>query len=149
MNQHHRKWIWSAVVLQVLGLIYDVGWHALNPEFVAQTRGEMVSHLSTVHVPYYAGVAAILVTTGRALAQNRHAHTAATAAAFAGALLAAGGEFWHAYTHLQLSTEAAFGAAMLSIGGLAIVIAALLIAGRRERSAALEEAPHTQHRRAA
>lgn len=68
VNMKHRsgplKWIWAALSVQLFGLAFDAVWHGLlNPDFEAVTVAEMVTHLSTVHLPIYIGVLSVLVTT--------------------------------------------------------------------------------------
>jgi hypothetical protein len=131
-----RAWVWLAVVVQIAGLAFDALWHGLlHPEFEATSVPEMVAHLSTVHLPIYLGVLAVLVTTTWALADGLRRGRAGIAlpVAFAGALLAATGEAWHAYTHLQLRTHGGPLAAATSALGLVIVIVAVWRSGRGAR----------------
>jgi hypothetical protein len=131
-----RAWVWLAVLIQIAGLMFDVLWHGLlHPGFEATSVPEMVAHLSTVHLPIYLGVLAVLVTTTWALVDGpRHGRAGiALSVAFAGALLAVTGEAWHAYTHLQLSTHGGPLAAATSALGLVVVIVAVWRAGRGGR----------------
>lgn len=103
-----RMWIWAALTVQLFGLVFDAVWHGLlNPDFEAATISQMVTHLSTVHLPIYIGVLSVLVSTAWALVDQmrRSKIGVALPVAFAGALVSTAGESWHAYTHLQLSTH--------------------------------------------
>ena len=137
-----RKWIWAAVVLQAIGYSIDVAWHALvHPEAEPATVPEMARHLATVHLPLYIGAVCVLLATGIALfrRERRSPGSAAARAAFAGALLSAGAELWHAYSHLRLDTAHAFLPGILSVVGFLIVVVSLSItswADRRRRGAA-------------
>ena len=131
-----RAWIWLAVLVQIAGLAFDGLWHGLlHPRFEATSVPEMVAHLSTVHLPIYVGVLAVLVTTTWALVDGLRRERAgiALSVAFSGALLAATGEAWHAYTHLQLRTHGGQLAAATSALGLVIVIVAVWRSGRGAR----------------
>ena len=133
------KWIWAALAVQLCGLAYDAVWHGLlHPEFEAKTVDEMVSHLTTVHLPIYIGVLSVLVTTARALIDQigRSKTGVALPVAFAGALVSTAGEIWHAYTHLQLSTHSGPIAGMTAVFGFIVVVTALLLAGRSDRRGA-------------
>jgi hypothetical protein len=136
-----RTWIRVAVAIQILGTLFDFGWHALNRDFEAKTVGEMVAHLSTVHLPIYIGVVSVLLTTAWALLeQMRQSRTGvALPVAFAGALVSTAGEAWHAYSHLQLTTHSGPIAAATAGFGLLVVITALWLDGRRERRRAAGE----------
>jgi hypothetical protein len=70
----------------------------LNPSFEATTFGQMVTHLSTVHLPIYIGVVGVLLTTSWTLVNQMRRSKVGIAlpAAFVGALLSAAGEGWHA-----------------------------------------------------
>jgi hypothetical protein len=136
-----RTWIWVAVAIQLLGTVFDFGWHALNLDFKAETVGEMVAHLTTVHLPIYLGVVSVLLTTAWALLeQMRRSRTGlALPIAFAGALVATAGEAWHAYSHLQLTTHSGPIAAATAYFGLMVVIAALWLERRQGRRRAAGE----------
>jgi hypothetical protein len=70
-QQRALRWVWAAVVVQIVGLAFDAIWHGLlNPAFEAATVGEMVRHLGTVHLPIYIGVTAVFVTTAWALVER-------------------------------------------------------------------------------
>ena len=116
-------------------MLFDIVWHAVHPSFEAVTVREMVVHLSTVHLPIYVGSLGVLVTTAWALADQRRRRRRGFAlpVAFMGALVSVGGEAWHAYTHLQLSTHGGPVAAATSFCGFLVVVAALYVSGRRER----------------
>jgi hypothetical protein len=128
-----RAWIWLAVLVQIVGLGFDGLWHGLlHPGFAPTSVPEMVAHLSTVHLPIYVGVLAVLVTTMWALVDGLRRERAGIAlpVAFAGGLLAATGEAWHAYTHLRLRTHGGPLAAGTAALGLLIVIVAVWRSGR-------------------
>jgi hypothetical protein len=130
-----------AIALQVTGLAFDAVWHGLlRPDFEATTVEEMAFHLATVHLPLYLGVLAVLATTTWALVErtNRIGPGIALPVAFTGALVAAAGEVWHAYTHLQLSTHAGPIAGGLAVFGLVVVVVASWFAGRGERRRAAD-----------
>jgi hypothetical protein len=131
-----RKWIWLAVSVQILGLLFDFLWHGLNPTFAASTVNAMARHLRTVHLVVYIGVASVLLTTTWAtLDQMRHGNVSRVLRlAFTGAVISAVGEAWHAYVHLRLSTHSGPIAEAVSFLGLIIVIVALWRAGRDNRS---------------
>jgi hypothetical protein len=130
-----RNLIWAALGVELAGQAFDIAWHALNPDFNATTVREMAWHLGTVHFPIYAGVACVLFATARALVDGirRSRVGVALPIAFIGALVSAGGESWHAYEHLQLSTHAGPIAAAVSFGGFVVVVAALWSSRYRER----------------
>lgn len=127
-----RAWIWTAVAIQAAGLVFDVGWHGLNRSFDPVTVPEMLRHLATVHLPIYIGAVNVFLTTAWALIDRmrRSGRGAALPIAFAGACLSLGGEAWHAYHHLQLSTHGGAIAGMTSFVGLVVVVGALLASGR-------------------
>ena len=130
-----RAWIWAALVLYWVGVAYDIAWHGfIEPGFEAHTFDEMLRHLRTVHLPIYLGVAALVVTTAWALVDHvrRGRRGAAAPVAFAGGLLAAVGEGWHAYSHLQLTTHMGPVAFLLGFVGMLIVLGALIAGGRAE-----------------
>jgi hypothetical protein len=142
-NIGHRsgslKWIWAALAVQLGGLAFDAVWHGLlNPDFEARTIDEMVSHLSTVHLPIYIGVLSVLVTTAWALVDQirRSKIGIALPIAFAGALISTAGEIWHAYSHLQLSTHSGPIAGITAVFGFVVVVTALWFAGRGDRQGA-------------
>jgi hypothetical protein len=144
-NMRHRsgpvKWIWAALVVQLGGLAFDAVWHGLlNPDFEAATVGEMVDHLLTVHLPIYIGVLAVFVTTAWALVDQirRSKVGIALPVAFAGALVSAAGEIWHAYSHLQLSTHSGPIAGMTAVFGFIVVVAALWLKESQDRRAAAD-----------
>jgi hypothetical protein len=136
-----RRWVWAAVALQVIGLVYDAAWHGLlHPGAEPQTRREMAIHLATVHLPLYVGVLSVFVTTLWAIVEQMQRSRVAGAwwlAAF-GALVSVVGEAWHAISHLPLDTHAGPVAGSLSPVGLIVVAAALWRAGRAARRDAAE-----------
>jgi hypothetical protein len=80
--------------MQLFGLAFDAAWHGLlNPDFEAVTVDEMVTHLSTVHLPIYIGVLSVLVSTAWALVDQmrRSKIGLALPVAFAGALVSTAG----------------------------------------------------------
>jgi hypothetical protein len=129
-----RNLIWAALGVELAGQVFDISWHALNPDFNATTVREMAWHLGTVHFPIYAGVACVLLATAWALfdSMRRSRIGVALPIAFTGALVSAAGESWHAYEHLQLSTHAGPIAAAVSFAGFIVVVAALWSSRRRE-----------------
>jgi hypothetical protein len=134
-----RMWIWAALTVQLFGLVFDAVWHGLlNPDFEAATISQMVTHLSTVHLPIYIGVLSVLVSTAWALVDQmrRSKIGVALPVAFSGAIISTAGEIWHAYTHLQLSTHSGPIAGTISFFGLIVVISALWLAARHDRRAA-------------
>jgi hypothetical protein len=135
-----RTFIWISLGIQFAGLLFDYAWHGLNPDFKAVTVREMITHLSTVHLPIYVGVLSVLVTTTWALiGQMRQSQIGiALPVAFVGALVAAAGEGWHAYTHLQLSTHSGLIAGTTALVGFIVVFSALWLAGRHERRRAAD-----------
>ena len=149
-NKKHRSgpriwilWIWAALTVQLFGLAFDAAWHGLlNPDFKAETVAQMVTHLSTVHLVIYIGVLSVLVSTAWALVhQIRRSKIGGVAlpVAFAGALVSAGGEIWHAYTHLQLSTHSGPITGITAVFGLLVVVTALWLAGYHERRGAADD----------
>src|SRR5262245_33941905 len=141
MNDHSmRRWIWASVIVQFLGYVLDAVWHGLlNSGVELITVGEMARHLGTVHLPLYIGATSVLVSTSRALLrQMRRSSTGVTLPiAFAGAVLSAGAEAWHAYSHLRLDTHSAPVAGTLSVLGFVVVVIAMSVSGweRRRRGA--------------
>ena len=136
-NDHRsspRTWMWAALVLQLFGLALDALWHGLiNPNFEAVTADQMVTHLSTVHLPIYIGVLSVLVSTTWALVDQMRQSKLGVAMpiAFAGALVSTIGEIWHAYTHLQLNTHSGPIAGTMSSLGLIVVVTPLWLSDRR------------------
>jgi hypothetical protein len=127
------------LILQALGYVFDAAWHGLlNPGFEPATAAEMMRHLITVHLPLYIGAASVLASTAVALVhQARHSQGGkALPAAFAGAVISAGAEAWHAASHLRLDTHAGPIAGMLSFLGFLVVLVALSLWSRRRRQAA-------------
>jgi uncharacterized BrkB/YihY/UPF0761 family membrane protein len=131
----HRTLIWTALGVQLAGLIVDIVWHALHSEFEPKTVEQMVVHLGTIHIPIYVGVLCVLMTTAWALIDQarRPPIGAAFPVAFVGAAIAAAGEAWHAYSHLQLSTHTASVAGAVAFAGFLIVATAMWVSGRRDR----------------
>jgi uncharacterized BrkB/YihY/UPF0761 family membrane protein len=134
-RRKHRTLIWTALGVQLAGLIVDIVWHALHSDFEPQTVEQMVVHLGTIHIPIYVGLLCVLMTTAWALIDQarRPPIGAAFPIAFVGAAIATAGEAWHAYSHLQLSTHTAPVAGAVSFAGFLIVAAAMWVSGRRDR----------------
>ncbi|HEU5195584.1 MAG TPA: hypothetical protein VFW70_12650 [Methylomirabilota bacterium] len=130
-----RTWIWTSLLVQGLGYAFDALWHGvLRPGIEPATFEAMLRHLLTVHLVLYVGAASLLVSTARLLAlRGRGAPVA-----FGGALLSAGAEAWHAYSHLQLDTHAGPVAGTLSFVGFLVVLGAMVLARRRRRHAAAD-----------
>ena len=124
-----RTWIWASIILQAVGYAIDVVWHGLlNPGVEPATVRDMARHLGTVHLPLYIGAASVLVSTGLALLrQVRHSKHGGGALllALVGAVLSAGAEAWHAYSHLHLDTHHAPVAGTLSAVGFLVVVVAM------------------------
>jgi uncharacterized BrkB/YihY/UPF0761 family membrane protein len=130
-----RLLIWTALGVQLAGLIVDIAWHALHSDFEAVTTEQMLVHLGTIHIPIYVGVLCVLLTTAWALIDQarRPPIGAAFPVAFVGALVSTLGEAWHAYRHLQLDTHGAPIAGAVSFAGFLVVAAAMWVSGRRDR----------------
>jgi uncharacterized BrkB/YihY/UPF0761 family membrane protein len=130
-----RLLIWTALGVQLAGLIVDIAWHALHSDFEAVTTEQMLVHLGTIHIPIYVGVLCVLLTTAWALIDQarRPPIGAAFPVAFVGALVSTLGEAWHAYRHLQLDTHGAPIAGAVSFVGFLVVAAAMWLSGRRDR----------------
>jgi len=138
-----RTWIWASLILQFLGYVLDATWHGLlNPGVEPQTPSEMARHLSTVHLPLYIGAASVLVSTARALLRQvrRSATGIGLPIAFAGAVLSATAEAWHAYSHLRLDTHSAPVAGILSVIGFLVVVIAMSLSSWFHRGRAEETA---------
>lgn len=130
-----RSLIWTALGVQLAGLIVDLVWHALHSDFEAATTEQMLVHLGTVHIPIYVGVLCVLLTTAWALIDQarRPPIGAAFPVAFVGALISTAAEAAHVYRHLQLDTHGAPIAGAVSFVGFLIVAAAMWAGGRRDR----------------
>jgi hypothetical protein len=135
-DQSARTWIWASLIVQGLGYVYDAVWHGLlNPGFEPTTAADMMRHLLTVHLPLYIGAASLLASTSVVLLRHlRRSHVGrALPAAFAGALVSAGAEGWHAASHLRLDTHGGPIAGTLSFIGFLVVLVALSLSSRRRR----------------
>jgi len=108
----------------------------------------MARHLRTVHLPLYIGATSVLVSTSRALLRQtrRSVIGIAMPVAFAGAVLSAGAEAWHAYSHLRLDTHSAPIAGTLSVIGFFMVVIAMSLSRGRWRRGTVDA---TNERRAA
>ena len=87
-----RRWVLVSLILQALGYVFDAVWHGLlRPGAEPTTVGDMVRHLSTVHLLLYLGAVSVLVSTSRALLRQirRGAIGLALPIAVAGAVLVA------------------------------------------------------------
>jgi hypothetical protein len=138
-EQSSRAWIWASLVLQFVGYVFDVVWHGLlRPGVEPATVGEMAHHLGTVHLPLYLGAVSVLVSTSAALLRRRGRSSpgVSPSIACAGAVLSAGAEAWHAYSHLRLDTHTAPVAGILSVIGFLVVVIAMSLSGRARRRAA-------------
>ena len=136
-----RRFIWGSLAVQLVGYIYDAVWHGLlRPGFEPVTRAEMARHLMTVHFPLYLGAAGVLVSTAVALLAGgrRLAGGRALPVAFAGAVLSAGAEAWHASSHLALDTHSAPVAGILSVIGFVVVLVSMSLSRRRRQRQAAE-----------
>jgi hypothetical protein len=141
-----RFWIWASVIVQLVGLVVDALWHGLlHPDFEAQTFGEMVRHLVTVHLLLYVGVAALLVST--AWAALPHARRSgigrAPLLAAAGAALQMVGEAWHAYSHLGMRPSPI--PEFVGFVGLLAAIIATFVAGRAARPSPDRDLTESRH----
>lgn len=129
-----RTWVWASIILQAVGYAIDVVWHGLlNPGVEPATVRDMARHLGTVHLPLYFGAASVLVSTGLALLRHVRRSThggGALLLAFVGAVLSAGAEAWHAYSHLRLDTHHAPVAGTLSAVGYLVVVVTMWRSGR-------------------
>jgi len=134
-----RRWIWVSLILQALGYVFDAVWHGLlRPGVEPTTVGDMVRHLSTVHLPLYLGTVSVLVSTSRALLRQikRAAIGLALPVAVAGAVLSTAAEAWHAYAHLRLDTHSAPLAGTLSVIGFLVVVITMSLSREAQRRAA-------------
>jgi hypothetical protein len=132
MDEHRttRAWIWAAVALQLVGLVFDGVWHGLlRPGIEPATIEAMRMHLLTVHLPIYLGVLGVVVTTAWAFVTRMPG----AAVAFGGAVLGMAGEAWHAAIHMELRTHGGPTAEGVAAIGLLIVITTVALSGRRER----------------
>ena len=137
------------MIVQFLGYVVDAVWHGLvNPGVEPTTVGEIARHLGTVHLPLYIGAASVILSTSWALLRRmRRSSTGITLRiAFAGAVLSAGAEAWHAYSHLRLDTHNAPLAGTLSVLGFIVIVIGMSVSSweRRRRAART-----TEQRRAA
>lgn len=135
-DQSARTWISASLIVQGLGYVFDAVWHGLlNPGFEPTTTTEMMRHLLTVHAPLYIGAASLLASTAVALVHHvrRGEPGRALPVAFAGAVVSAGAEAWHAASHLRLDTHSGPIAGMLSFIGFLVVLVALSLSSRRRR----------------
>jgi hypothetical protein len=135
-----RTWVWVSLTVQFLGYVFDAVWHGLlYPGVEPQTAGQMVRHLTTVHLPLYIGAASVLVSTSTALAHGTKRSRAGIALpiALAGSVLSAGAEAWHAYSHIRLDPHSAPIAGALSFIGFLVVVIAMSLSSlaRRRRFA--------------
>jgi hypothetical protein len=129
-----RTAIWMSVTLQAIGFAIDAVWHGVVARGVElDTRGEMVRHLATVHLLLYLGVLALLASVAWALVSQARRSTVGLAlpVALAGSTVQAGGELWHAYSHLELHPSPT--PELIGFAGLVIAIIALVVWRRSSR----------------
>src|SRR5207245_3289521 len=109
---------------------------------------DLMLQLRTGHLPLYICSAIVLVATSIALVRQarRSASGIARPVAFAGALLSAAAETWHAYSHLRLDTHTAPIAGGLSVVGFLMVVTAMSLSSGRWRRRTVDT---TNKRRAA
>jgi len=122
-----RRWVWTSLVLQFFGYLFEAVWHALmRPGAEPTTAPEIVRHLATVHLLLYLGAAGILVSTSCVLLHRIRSSATGVAwpIALVGAALSAAAEAWHAYSHLRLDTHSAPIAGVMSVVGFLVVAAA-------------------------
>jgi hypothetical protein len=122
-----RTAIWAAVIVQVFGFAIDGIWHGfLKPGFEPRTTGEMVRHLTTVHLVLYLGVLGLLVTVALTLVNQARQSSIGLALplALAGAVVQTAGETWHAYSHLRLRPSPT--PEIVAFAGLVVAIVALV-----------------------
>jgi hypothetical protein len=123
--------MWVSVAVQVVGLVIDALWHGvLMAGDEPSTTREMAVHLATVHLALYLGVIGLFASSAWALIEQgaRDPGGRGRLVAFAGAVIQAVAETWHAAGHLLLRPNPVPEA--FAFVGLVIVIAALVI-GRR------------------
>jgi hypothetical protein len=135
-----RFWIWTFVIVQLVGLAVDGFWHGLlHPGFEPQTFGEMVRHLLKVHLLLYIGVVGLLVCTTWALLAkaSQSGITPAPVLAASGAAVQTAGEVWHAYSHLAMRPNPI--PEIVGFVGLVLAIIASLASGRGAQHAADRE----------
>ena len=138
MWRHPRSLIWVAVAMQIAAFAWEGLWHGvLNPEFErAPTVEAMRHHLSSVHIPFYAAIVALLATTGWALIdQIRHHRTGvAIPLMFAMAVGQLVGQVWDARQHLELSTGGPIAWTLIVLGIVGVPIVLWLEARRARRT---------------
>ena len=145
-----RRWIWTFVAIQLVGLGIDAAWHgALSAGVEPETIGEMVRHLATVHLPLYLGVLGLFVTAIWAAADpaRRAAAGVALPLVVAGATVQLAGEVWHAYSHLVFRPNPF--PELAGFLGLVVVIGATILVDRRgrdDRAAVESGAPERANR---
>jgi hypothetical protein len=130
------RWIRAALFLQLAGYITDAVWHGmLHPPIDPRDVSAMTRHLLTVHLPVYGGALGVLLAAGVALARRLRYSTPGVAlpVAFAGALVSAGAEGWHAYAHLRLDAHGGPVAGTMSFLGFMVVVVATWALGRGRR----------------
>src|SRR5438093_8652943 len=118
-RRQSRMLIWTALGVQLAGLIVDLVWHVLHSDFEATTTEQMLVHLGTMHIPIYVGVLCVLLTTAWALIDQarRPPIGASFPVAFVGGSISVAGEACHAYMHLRLDTHGGPIAAGISFAG--------------------------------
>ena len=141
-----RRWIWTFVVVQLIGLGIDAAWHgALSPGVEPETFAEMVRHLATVHLPLYVGVVGLFVTAIWAAADPVRRADAGLALPLvvAGATVQLAGEVWHAYSHLSFRPNTF--PELAGFLGLVVVVGATIVTGRRRSDRAAAESDHREY----
>lgn len=143
MRRDPRAFIWVAVIVQVLTFAWEGLWHGvLNPEFErAPTVEAMRHHLSTVHIPFYVGIVALLAATTWALVAHirRRGTGFAIPLVFAMAVGQVIGQVWDAVEHLRLSHGGPIAWTLIVLGFIGVPIV-LWIDGWRRRRCAISDA---------
>lgn len=138
MWRNPRALIWVAVVMQIVTFAWEGLWHGLwNPEFErAPTAEAMREHLSTVHIPFYVAILALVATTGWASIDQRRQGRGGFAIplTFAMAVGQVIGQVWDAWQHLKLSTGGPIAWTLIVLGIVGVPIV-LWTDGRRARRA--------------
>ena len=136
MSRNPRALIWVAVAIQLLAFAWEGLWHGvLNPEFErAPTVEAMRHHLSTVHLPFYAAIVALVAATAWALLDQvrQGRRGSAIPLTFAMAIGQAIGQIWDATKHLALSNGGPIAWTLMGLGTVGVPIV-LWIDGRRRR----------------
>ena len=133
------------MLLQILTFAWEALWHGvLNPEFErAPTVEAMRHHLSTVHIPFYVGIVALLAVTTWALVDHiRRRDTGfATPLIFAMAVGQVIGQVWDAVEHLRLSHGGPIAWTLIVLGFIGVPIVLWIDGRRRRRRTTADAAP--------